>query len=472
MSDHEKTLEVVRRIIDSNPVMATALLKSILNTDSEQLDALQLLGICYLQSDQLENAKDIFEKLKILDPSAANHANLASCHSKAKRHDLAIAELQQAVEINPSEPLLWSNLAIQHHFVSDYEKAFKAIHKAMDLKPNDPVVLNNYGNLYSESRQFESAVACYETAIDLDPEYANAHVNLSLAYHFMGDWKKGFKEYEWRFWHYPDMQYYLKAYDRNRLWDGKTSLKDMRLLIHGEQGLGDILMFCRFAEHFKSLGAHVTFNVPTSLKELMQSVKGIDRVVDCDIYNSVAKLPDYDYQISSMSAPYLLGLTEISGKPYIQPHVVEKSSRLRVGIVWSGNQDQPDDHERSIPFQIFKELMIPDVDFFSLQMGTNRSHGTGLKDLMVGVSNFNDTRRVLADVDLVIGCQTSVMHLAGAIGKPTWTLLAYDPDWRWGAEGDTTMWYDSMRLFRQTKKGDWAEVIQRVREELKKQKPD
>lgn len=463
MSNHTAVLDIIRPMLDSNAAMAAALLESILKKEPEQLEALQLLGLCRLQTNQIPEATAIFQKLLVLDPTAANHANLATCYARVKSHNLAIEELKTALEIDSNESLLWSNLAIQYHTIGNNEQAFLAMDNALKLNPN-PILWNNLGSLHTEVRNFQKASTCYEKAILADSGYVTAHVNLALVSHFLGDWQKGFKEFEWRFLNYPEMVHYLRAYDRSRLWDGKTSLHDKRLLIHGEQGFGDILMFARFAKQFKDLGAHVTINAHHSLKQVISQIEGVDAVVDCDIYNSVCRLPEYDYQISSVSAPFLLGLNQISGAAYIPSHPTN-SDTLRVGLVWAGNQNQPDDHERSIPYEIFKELLIPGIEFYSLQIG-ERATGIDLQSPLSAVRNFEDTRLFLNNIDLVIGCQTAVIHLAGAMGKPVWTLLAYDPDWRWGISSHHTFWYDSMQLFRQTQKGDWQDVVNRVRLKL------
>lgn len=466
---NENAIEFIKSIMDRNVNMALTLLESLLQKEPNHLEALQMVGLCYFQTNHIPDAAKTFQTLTQIDPTPSNYATLASCYSKLKLHTSAVNSLKSAIELTPQDPLLWNNLSIQFHELRQMDLAFEAIHKAFEFTSH-PMLWNNLGLLYAGVRDFRNAIDCYNKAIAGDPEYVAAHVNLALSYHLSGDWKQGFKEFEWRFFHYPQFEAYLSCYNPQKLWNGKDSLVGETILVDGEQGLGDIIMFSRFAKQLKDLGAYVVFNVHKSLASVIKQIDGIDEVVSCDIYNTICKLPEHDYHMSSMSAPHLLSLNEISGKQYIPAKPLNKSDSLRVGLVWAGNKNQPEDEERSIPFDVIKQIVIPEVQFFSLQMGYTDSLIGEFPNKMIGVKNFEDTQEVLRDIDLVIGCQTSIMHLCGAMGRPVWTLLAYDPDWRWGVNTESTFWYDSMRLFHQREKGNWIEVIDRVRVELEKQK--
>ncbi len=396
-----------------------------------------------------------------LDPkiiSSFEHANLASYYSKIGDHLQAIQELEKSIELNPHEPLLWSNLAIQYKNVKNYEFAYNCFYQALKFGDDSTlaVVWNNIGSLHFENRNFSQAAICYKKAIQHDSEYVTAHVNLGIAFNILKHWDIGFAELEWRFEHYPEMAYYLKNYDQTKRWNGLDSLEGKKLLIHGEQGFGDMIMFSRFIKNFKDLGAKTIVDIPEILNDVFKDIEGVDIIV-----NQV--LPsEYDYQISLMSAPHLLGTKKINGNPYI-PHLKSEidSTNFNIGIVWSGNPNQADDHERSIPFEIFSELLtVPNVSFHSFQLNHKEM------PLVGEINNFNDTRRFLSGMDLVIGCQTAVIHLAGAMGIPVWNLLSYDPDWRWGAKDSWTEWYKSMKIFRQPTHGDWSSVIQEIKQKL------
>ena len=457
MSD---VLELAKSKMDNNPKMASEFLIHFLKSHPDHPEALQLLGLCKL--DMKEDATEIFSKLIELDPTAENHANLAICFSRVLDHQGAIRELHKAIAIK-KEPLFLSNLAIQYHNSELYNIASYCLEEAIEI--NESAVLwNNLGCVKNTVREFEYAVHCFQKAVCLDQSYVAAHVNLGINQLILGNWQEGFKEFEWRFWHYPEMEAYLNAYNFKKRWDGKESLKGKKVLIHGEQGLGDIIMFSRFAKELKSHGAYITINTPSCLNSVMKNIignRGIS-IVNCDINDRNQILPEYDFQISSMSLPHLLGLKEIKGNHYIKFKRNKREHGFHVGVIWAGNPQQADDKERSIPFEVFSDLFsVPGVTFHNLS-----------KDIKVDklvnyeINDFGDTRKILSTVDLVIGCQTAAIHLAGAMGIPTWTLLAYEPDWRWGCNNKNTMWYDCMELFNQRTKGDWADVITRVKSAL------
>jgi len=473
---------MARGYLDRNPDMAEVFLVKLLKIDPNHVEALQLLGLCKRQMSEFDEALKVFEKALTIEPSPENYGNISLAYSSLKQHDKAIEALNKAIELDPQQPLFYSNLAIQYHAIKDYPKAFECMNKALELDSNRGVLWNNLGCLHNEVGEFEKSLPCFEKAIKLDPGSPSNHVNLGLTYHILGDWQNGFREQEWRFFHFPDFLPYRSAYNMKKLWDGRASLQGKRLLVHGEQGAGDIIMFLRFAKNFKELGAHVTYNVPESLQEVARRVQGIDEVVSRDIFKGES-LPAYDYQISSMSAPYLLGLTDIDGHAYVRQvdnagieFYEQHKNTFNVGIVWGGNPKQPENATRSIPLKEFQPLFaVPDVRLFSLQVepaarAERAGMGDNLPDLMLDVKDFFDTGKVITGLDLVIGCQTAVTHLAGALGCPVWVLLNKEPDWRWGLEGEGTIWYDSMRLFRQKEMGNWAEVMARVAERLAQQK--
>jgi hypothetical protein len=297
-----------------------------------------------------------------------------------------------------------------------------------------------------------------------------------------------------------------------KLWDGKADLNGKRVLIYGEQGLGDIIQFVRFTKFLKEKGAHVIVHCPTNLDAIIRRVEGVDETTNKDIYNKTDEVfPEYDYQFSMMSFPYLLNLDTISGKPYVKPATTafkdymqkEYGKTLNVGIVWAGNPAHPHDQRRSIPLENFRLLHdTPGVKLFSLQIeSSKRQYGVTYRnlesvakpddtcinkfipqhgivdysencedmkivDLTKMIQSFDDTATILAGLDLVVCCDTATAHLAGAMGVPVWVAIPYNPDWRWELKGDTTYWYDSMKLYRQPERDDWKSVFERMQKDL------
>jgi tetratricopeptide (TPR) repeat protein len=318
------------------------------------------------------------------------------------------------------------------------------------------------------------------------PERADVRVTRGVALAAAGDFSTGLREYEWR--------QQLRGWNPRRFdipaWEGQA-LSGKRLLVWSEQGLGDSLQFVRFAVSSRERGAVVIFHGEPRLVRLFRSCGGFDEVHPRD-----AQRPGADYQASLISLPTLLGVpTEhfAATVPYLEAEPALASAwrarlglstgsvrRLRVGLVWQGNAAFCDDERRSMALAHLVPLVrehTPEVEFVSLQKGFGQDQlefvprGLPIRDLGseldLGRDAFVDTAAVLSDIDLVLTTDTSIAHLAGALGRPVWVLLARVPDWRWGVAGDATPWYPSMRLFRQTRAGDWPGVVREVSGELR-----
>lgn len=508
-----EAVEKAGELLCTKPHIAEIILKQLLKCDPEHLSGLQLLGLCKHRMGENAEAVEIIQTALELDPdNADNYNNLGLAYAGLSEHERAIEAIEKAVALKPKQFLFKNNLALQYRAIGDFEKAVKTLREAIDASPK-PQLWLNLGGIYGEMKDIENARRCFEAALDMDPEYPAAHVDMAFVHHLTGDWKKGFESYEWRFWYYPQMKFYLNSFDMNKVWNGKDDLNGKTVLIYGEQGMGDIIMFARYAKLLKARGAKVILQVPQTLADLVKRIDGVDGVNTHDIYTGQGEpLPEYDYQFSLMSAPHLLGVHEIDGSPYIKPVTnkfrdymqSEYPGTFNVGIVWAGNPAHPHDIKRSIMLKNFKPLQeVSGVKLFSLQMDLRkRQYGASyrsmkddsgsvndtclnkfqaekgvvdycegcddmkLTDLTQMIQSFEDTCTVLSGLDLVICCDTATGHLAGAMGLPVWMMIPYNPDWRWQIEGDTTPWYNSMRLFRQTQRDDWESVLQRVAKEL------
>ena len=510
----EEAVEKAGELLCSKPHIAEIILKQLLKCDPEHLGGLQLLGLCKHRMGENAEAIEILQTALELDPTNAdNHNNLGLAYACLNQHERAIEAIKKAIEYKPKQFLFKNNLALQYRAIGDYENAVKNLTEAIELGEK-PQLWLNLGSIYGEMRDIDEAEKCYRRALDLDPEYPAAHVDLAFAHHLRGDWQKGFAEYEWRFWYYPQMRFYLNSYDMDKLWDGKADLTGKRVLVYGEQGMGDIIQFSRYLKDLKARGAYVILHATNSLEALVKRIDGVDEVSTRDIHNNTGQeFPSYDYQFCLMSAPHLLKATKIDGRPYIKPATEsfkeymeeEYGDTFNIGVVWAGNPAHPHDQKRSIPLKHFKSLcQMKGVRLFSLQMDLRKrqygstirnmsAEGAGVNDACVEkfqaergvidycedcddikltdltkmIQNFEDTATIQPGLDLVICCDTATAHLAGAMGVPVWMLIPFNPDWRWLLSGDTTHWYDSVRLFRQPERDNWPEVFERVERELR-----
>lgn len=509
----ENAVNKAGELLTNKPHIAEIILKQLLKCDPEHLAGLQLLGLCKHRMGENAEAVEIIQTALDLDPTNAdNWNNLGLAYGGLGYYEKAVQAIQKAIELNPEQFLFKNNLALQYRSLGNYDDAIKTMMDAIENK-DEPHLWLNLGGIYGELKDIDNAQRCFENAIRLDPKYPAAYVDLAFAYHLKGDWKNGFAAYEWRFLYYPQMRFYHHAYDMKKIWDGKADLNGKRVLIYGEQGLGDIIQFSRYAKYLKQLGAYVIIHCPPSLDKIIRRLEGVDETTNRDIVNNRGEeFPEYDYQFSMMSFPYLLDIHEIEGKPYIQPITAKfkdhiKSNypdTLNVGVIWAGSPSHPHDRKRSIPLKYFRAVHdVPGVKLFSLQLESAKrqygvtfrnmelevtkvddpclekfhpdkeivdynadAEGMSIVDLTNMIQSFEDTATILAGLDMVICCDTATAHLAGAMGVPVWVAIPYNPDWRWKLEGDTTQWYDSMRLYRQTERDNWETVFERIGKDL------
>lgn len=515
----DEALEKAGQLLCSKPAIAEVILKQLLRCDPEHLGALQLLGLCKHRMGENAEAVELIQTALEIDPTNAdNYNNLGLAYGGLNETEKAISSIEKAIELKPDQFLFKNNLALQYRVRGDYKLAVETLKEGLQQN-QQPQLWLNLGGIYGEMREIEEAKKCFLKSLELDPEYPAGHVDLAFAYHLNGDWKNGFKEYEWRFWYYPQMRFYQQAYDLNKWWTEDLDLSKAngaRFLIYGEQGLGDIIQFSRYAKYLKNLGAHITIHCPTNLDSVVKRIEGIDATNNRDIVNNSGDdFPEYDYHFSMMSFPHLLKIMpeEVGGKPYLKP-VTEKfreymkqehGETFNVGIAWAGSPAHPHDKKRSIPLKHFKALQdIEGLKLFNLQMDIRaRQYGVNyrnsitdkldvndpliekfqpdkdvvdfcegcddmkLTDLTCMIQNFEDTATILAGLDLVISCDTALVHLAGAMGIPCWVALPFNPDWRWRVQGESTVWYDSLKLYRQSERDNWEDVFKKIAGDLR-----
>jgi len=356
--------------------------------------------------------------------------------------------------------------------------AVDLIRQAIALIPTSPGAHYNLAKALTGNNQLTEAIAAYRQTIALKPGYAEAHHNLSLLLLLLGDMAQGWKEYEWR-----SLCNNMAVPRRNivqRQWDG-SPLANRTILLHPEQGFGDTIQFIRYAPLVAQRGGRVLVGCAPELRRLLQNMPGVGRCLDSGLM-----LPPFDVHCPLLSLPLAFGTTLETiphGVPYLQADAAGVEhwrnklaldpAGFKVGLVWAGRPTHKNERNRSLPLAALAPLaQVPGVRFYSLQKGEAAQQartppqGLALIDHTADLHDFADTAALIANLDLVIAVDTAVVHLAGALGKPVWTLLPFLPDWRWLLNRTDTPWYPSMRLFRQGAPGDWSGVIQQVTQAL------
>lgn len=404
--------------------------------------------------------------------------NLGAAYQDIGRDLEAISLYEKAVTLSPHQSEAYYNLGVILQKQGEYQKAINAYEKALLFRPDDEECLNNLGNVFQEIGEFQTAINYYNQVINLYPHHGDAHLHRALLWMLWGDFTQGLQEYEWR---WKSRQ--LKGFDENptviysqQRWKGEN-LAGKTIVLFSEQGLGDVLQFVRYGSILKEMGANVILQSYRELRDILAYVKGIDQVIICG-----EEIPPFDVQAPLMSLPLICGHTVETipqNIPYLDPEkiplslLLPPSSHLKVGIVWSGNSQHPRNRQRSCPLTHFiTHLNFPEVKFYSLQKEVNEEEQkilqrNGIYDCSQLLRNFIDTASIIHQLDLVITIDTSVIHLAGAMGKTVWGLISFTPDWRWLLNREDSPWYPSIRLFRQPQPEDWGTVFLQVKEALK-----
>ncbi|KAA0889865.1 tetratricopeptide repeat protein [Oryzomonas rubra] len=409
------------------------------------------------------------------------HMDIESCYQLGallkEQGDILGAErcFRRIVEQAPDLPDPQHSLGVVLQLQERLVEAIGHYRAAIALDPCFVKAHYNLATALWRSGSYQEAMACARKTIDLDPAHAEAHGLLGQLALLTGDLGHGWDEYEWR---WETREGSTKKQDLGRpQWDG-SPLAGRTLLIHMEQGRGDMIQFIRYAPLAAATGGRVVVCALRELVALLATVEGISQVVDRQ-----GPLPEFDVHIPVLSLPRVLGTTleTVPNRiPYLRPdpakvaawrQLMPANGRVRVGLVWAG-QEKPDPF-RSMPLSACVPLLsLPHVDIYSLQMGrgveeiTSLAAGGAIIDHTARISDFADTAALIANLDLVITIDTAVAHLAGALGKQAWILLPFVPDWRWLLARDDSPWYPTMRLFRQQSPGDWHGVVERVREAL------
>lgn len=390
---------------------------------------------------------------------------------------IALDLFSRAIAVNPYFAPVFFNRGYALQELTRFEEALQDYQVALSLDPTHDGALCNAAVVLQWLGRHYEAPAYYQKLVKYYPNDADAQLNLSIASLIVGDFATGLPLQEWR-WQVKIFDMY-KPHFKEPLWLGQTSLKDKTLLLYVEQGLGDIIQFSRYAKCAANQGARVILGcVPPSLESLLSQLDAVDQLIVTG-----QALPPFDYYCPLFSAPLAFNtrLDTIPNENYLASDPARTMSwqrrighkRLpRVGVVWSGSVLHKGDKYRSIALEQFAQLFTIKAEFFCLQQEIRASDQRVFNQCQnvhfVGndLHDFSDTAALLELMDIVITVDTSVAHLAGAMGKPVWVMVPWNPDWRWLLDRDDSPWYPSMRLFRQPAVGDWLSVIRIVKHVL------
>ena len=409
--------------------------------------------------------------------------NLGVALQSRGRLDEALAAFYRALETRPPQAHLYCNMANVYVDKRDDEQAHRYYQQALELDPDSIATLGSLGSYYLTQMRLEEARKCLDKAIALDPGFAGAYTNRAVLHLLQGNLEAGWREYDARF-NSPDV---VRRYGRREfsspMWDGRP-IPGRTLLVYAEQGFGDSIQFCRYLPLVRQRVDHLVFESRPELVRLMHTLPG---KIECVARRDDFALPGihFDYQIPLMSLPRIFNtnLETIPAQiPYLnaEPELIKEwGQRIRghgrkVGLVWAGSPDHRRDRDRSLnPEQLIPLFQCREITFYSLQAGpaarqiTAFPEGSNIIDLGTDISDFADTAAIIANLDLVISVDTSVAHLAGALGKPIWLLVYHPTEWRWLLDREDSPWYPTMRLFRQGSDRDWRPVLRRLIAELR-----
>lgn len=438
------------------------------------------LGTTLRLQGKTDEAIESFERALALSPHNLDCLlNLAESSTASNQLQRAESYARRAVGLDGNSALAWNNLGIALVAQDRFHDATEAFEQADRIEAISGGAADQYLNLGTclrDTGRLEEALELYERKLRERP-FAGAHAHYAHVLLTAGRFPEGWDQYEFRWLQPPLLS--LRPSFRKPVWAGQP-LSGKTILLRTEQGVGDVIQFIRYAPHVKAMGATVLLQVRNDVRELAHSFVGVDRIL-----GATEAYPNFDYYIHLMSLPRIFG-TDLASVPasipYLSPEPervehwasrIDRDGLFKVGIVWAGDAGHTRDRYRSIALSALAPLAgIQGVRFYSLQKGAQAEQiakppvGFTLIDLGPELRDFADTAAVVSQLDLVICVDTSIAHLAGALGKPVWVLLPTPADWRWMTEREDSPWYPTMRLFRQRQQGHWPEVILRVRDAL------
>lgn len=443
--------------------------------------ALTSLGMALEEQGRTDAAIESYSRaIGIEGDYAVAHFNLGNILSKRGGFEEAIRYYGEAVKFATDFAEAYNNMGTALMKTGDLDAAIRNYKRVLSISPDHARACYNIGVCLEKQGLFDEATERYRQAIRIAPEYTEAHCNLGLLLMLKGALPEGMAEYQWRVLR-PDWKEGNRFPEEIPLWKG-LPFRGKTLLIRSEQGIGDTFQFVRYMPMIKALGGTVVFETNRYVSRLLKGFEGVDLILEHHDGGGASLLPDYQIPLLSLPGIFHTTLETIpSDTGYIraEPEKIRNWGKMltgagfKIGLVWAGNPGHTNDKNRSCPLELFAPLLdIPSVEPYGLQKGEasvqaeNLPCGLRLTNLGDGFEDFSDTAGVIANLDLVISVDTSVAHLAGAMGKPVWTLLPFSPDWRWLLHRKDSPWYPTMRLWRQQERGGWHSVFRKMGEAL------
>lgn len=401
------------------------------------------------RADRLDEAERLYRQVLEADPRHADARHrLGVIEQQRGRPAAAVELIRSAIALSGGSAGAHYNLALALYDLDRLEEAAEACRAALRAKPDFLPALYTLGLSLKDLGRLDQAIAAYAAVTARDPDFAEAHYGESFARLLAGDFAGGWPKYEWRRRVFPQRAAYSAPQWRGEAIAGKT------LLIHAEQGLGDTIQFARYVKPAAEKGARIVFEVQPALLKLFSGFPGVETLICFG-----DPVPPHDLQCPLLSLPALFETIPAASCLSAEPI----ASAQRIGVAWRGNPQHSEDRRRSLSAaQMAACFAGTGLNPVCLQKDATPEELAAFTP--VELSDFGMTASVIAGLDLVVTVDTVVAHLAGALGKPVWTLLGFAPDWRWQQKREDSPWYPSMRLFRQQEPGDWNPVIDKVRE--------
>jgi len=447
------------------------------------------LGLVLQDLKRYEEAVSSYEKAIGIDNTLyAAHNNLGNAFKDLGQFDRALQSYQAAIVCVPDYPEALYNLAEICKVLKQWESSLTFYNRAIYSRPSYPEALNNRGLMLQFLNRVDEALESFDQTLEIWPEYAPAHSNKSLALLLLGQYREGWEEHEWR-WKMKEFTSAQRHFKQPQ-WvgqgtrvDSEGALNGKTILVHCEQGIGDTLQFCRYLPYLMETGAQILFEVQASVHSLMKQI-----VNPASLIKQGDPIPEFHFHCPLISLPYALrnSAPQIPSKySYLKSdlHRIDKwqgklgaKLKPRIGFVWSGNIHHHNDAFRSLPLQLLLPYLLEiakDFEWVSLQKEYRESEldilaqVPGFKNWSDSMDDFEDTAAICDLVDLVITVDTSVAHISGCLGRPTWLMLPFAPDWRWLLGRTDSPWYQSFKLYRQKEISDWKSVLDIVIQDLK-----
>ena len=438
------------------------------------------LGSALKAVGRVEESIRAFERALAIEPDHSGALNnLGNAFYVQKRLAQAVECYQRALALEPHNARTHYNLGVTLRAMERLPEAVEAYQRAIALQPDFADAFYNQAHALRMLGRVDEAIKGYQRAVELQPGFAKAHYDLGLALLLRGDYARGWTEQEWR-WKCEEFPTPRRDFRRPR-WDG-APLNGRTIHLHAEQGFGDTIHFVRYFDLVKARGGRIVAECQPQLKRLIARMPAVSHVV-----TTGEPLVDFDVHCPLLSLPAIFGTTleTIPARvPYLEAdpadakrwasRLAAHAGKLKVGLVWSGNALNRNDFNRSLAFSSLAPLIhTPGAVFVSLQKGEaaeqlrQTPEGAVVFDGSEELHDFSETAALAANLDLVIAVDTAVGHLAGALARPVWLLTPFAPDWRWGLAGEKSLWYPTLRLFRQSAPGEWTDVLTRVAEALR-----